>query len=239
MPDLREQRRFQSPKGNIYLVNSAISFLDVFGAAFCLPFPTGLLQLYQDFEKSGSSLFYVFLVFVLFSVAGGGNITCFGKPLNLELRLERRKNHFQVFCFEIFVSCLAWVPPSFTDSGSDLFSFQQCLWLGYTLRLKQTNKKKEKPVCVFILCALVHTVSVSTLHHVKMEFAKFRSKLRLNSYYIFFCLLWWLQPTYGVYDLAEASENETVFFQLKQSTHAFRSRHFWLRPYRCQSIFVE
>lgn len=42
MPDLKEQSRFEAPKGNIYLVNSAISFLDVFGAVFCLPFPTGL-----------------------------------------------------------------------------------------------------------------------------------------------------------------------------------------------------
>lgn len=78
-----------------------------------------------DFEKSGSSLFYVFLLFVLFSVAVGGNIRCFGKPLNLELRLERRKNHFPIFCFEKLVSCLACVPPSFTDSGSEFIFFSK------------------------------------------------------------------------------------------------------------------
>lgn len=42
MPDLKAQGRYEAPKGNIYLVNSAISFLDVFGAAFSLPFPPGL-----------------------------------------------------------------------------------------------------------------------------------------------------------------------------------------------------
>lgn len=42
MPDVKEQSRFEAPKGNIYLVNSAISFLDVFGAVLCLPFLTGL-----------------------------------------------------------------------------------------------------------------------------------------------------------------------------------------------------
>lgn len=66
--------------------------LDVFGAVFCLPFPTGLHV--RILKKSGSSLFNVFLVFVLFSVAIGGNIECFGKPLTLELQLERRKKPF-------------------------------------------------------------------------------------------------------------------------------------------------
>ena len=123
MPDLKEQSRFEAPKGNIYLVNSAISFLDDFRAAFFLPFPTSLCV--RILKKSGYSLFYAFLVFVLFSAAIGGNIACFGKPLNLELRLERRKNHFQIICFEIFVSCLACVPPSFTDSGSEFIFFSE------------------------------------------------------------------------------------------------------------------
>lgn len=74
---------------------------------------------YGDFERSGSGLFDVFLVFVLFS----GKIACLGKPRNLELRLERRKSHFQIFCFEKFVSCLTQVPPSFTDQGSEFVFF--------------------------------------------------------------------------------------------------------------------
>lgn len=228
MSDRREESRFQSPKGNIYLVNSAISFLDVFGAAFCLPFPTGLQQLRQDFEQSGSSLFYVFLVFVLFSVTIGGNITCFGKPLNLELRLERRKNHFQIFCFVKRVGCFACTPPSHTDSGSDLFPFPKCLQPGYTLEFKQTNKK-EKRVCVclrvYFLCICTHNFRKYTRpceDRICQVQVKPSAEVTVWSF---------LSPLVAVAHLFDFMSwlkfsRVKLFFQLEQQTHAFRSSYF-------------
>lgn len=115
-------------------------------------------SLCQDLEKSGSSLFNVFLVFVLFSVAIGGNTECFGKPLNLELRLERRKK--TIFKYSALKYLLAAEPgPTLLYwLGSCIyFLLWKYLQLGYTLRVTQTNSKST--VCVYtrvyFLCARV------------------------------------------------------------------------------------
>lgn len=115
-------------------------------------------SLCQDFEKSGSSLFYVFLVFVLFSVAIGGNITCFGKTLNLELRCERRKNNFQIFCFENLLAVQPASHPPLLTRDLNLFSFRNIYSQDIHQRLnKQTKRKVRVCMHVYLLCACMQS----------------------------------------------------------------------------------